>query len=237
MSPGIFINEEVVAVEELSIFIDESGDTGNSRYYLVTLVFHEQSHDLGVALDRYDRLVHDKRLADLPMHLGPLLTGHKEYEGLSAGTRKSYLSCFAMLAERIPFGYITLSYEKKLYAESPDKLLAAMKRDLVMALFDNLSYLQRFDKVKVYYDNGQSIVTDAVHKAVRYVLWKDVVVYRLVTPADYRLFQLADYICTLELTALKYQAHAETATDRMFFGQWGSFKKNYFKKLRRHRLG
>ena len=53
----------------------------------------------------------------------------------------------------------------------------------------------------------------------------------------HRLFQLADYICTLELTALKYQAHADTATDRLFFGQWGSFKKNYLRKLRKHRLG
>ncbi len=66
---------------------------------------------------------------------------------------------------------------------------------------------------------------------------EELVIYKLVTPADYRLFQLADYICTLELTALKYRAHAETATDRTFFGQWGSFKKNHLKKLRRHRLG
>ncbi len=223
-------------MEELSIFVDESGDTGNSRYYLVTLVFHEQSHDLSDTLARYNQLIRDKQLVDMPMHLGPLLTGHKEYESLSVGTRKSHLSCFAMFAERVPFGYITLSYEKKLYADRPEKLLASIKRDLVVALFDNLPYLQQFDRVKIYYDNGQSIVTEAVHKAIEYVLWKDVVVYRLVTPADYRLFQLADYICTLELTALKYRAHAETATDRMFFGQWGSFKKNYLKKLRRHRL-
>ena len=224
-------------MEVLSIFVDESGDTGNSQYYLVTLVFHEQGHDLSDALARYDQLIRDKRLADMPMHLGPLLTGHKEYEGLPVGTRKSHLGCFAMFAERVPFGYITLSYEKKLYADRPEKLLVSIKRDLVIALFDNLPYLQRFDRVKIYYDNGQSIVTEAIHKAVEYALWKDVVVYRLVTPADYCLFQLADYICTLELTALKYQAHAETATDRMFFGQWGSFKKNHLKKLRRHRLG
>lgn len=171
------------------------------------------------------------------MHLGPLLNGYKEFEGLPVGIRKSHLSCFAMFAEHVPFKYITLAYEKKLYAENPDKLLVCIKRDLVTSLFDNLPYLQRFNKVKIYYDNGQSIVTEAVHKAISYVLWKDVVVYRLISPADYRLFQLADYICTLVLTALKYQAHAETATDRMFFGQWGSFKNNYLKKLRRHRLG
>lgn len=224
-------------MEELSIFIDESGNTGDSRHYLVTLVLHEQSHDLSRALDRYSQLIRDKRLDNTPMHLGPLLNGHKEFEGLPVEIRKSHLSRFAMFAEHVPFKYITLAYEKKLYAENPDKLLVCIKRNLVTSLFDNLPYLQRFDKVKIYYDNGQSIVAEAVHKAVSYVLWKDVVVCRLVSPADYRLFQLADYICTLELTALKYQAHAETATDQMFFGQWGSFKKNYLKKLRKHRLG
>ena len=224
-------------MEELSIFIDESGDTGESRYYLVTLVFHEQSNDLNESLSRYERLIRDKRLNSIPMHLGPLLMGHREYEGLPGGIRKSHLGCFSMFAEHVPFSYITLAYEKRPYAGISEKLLISIKKDLINSLFDNLPYLQRFDKVKIYYDNGQSIVTEVVHKAVKYALWKDVVVYRLVTPADYRLFQLADYSCTLELTALKYQAHAETATDRMFFGQWGSFKKNYLKKLRRHRLG
>ena len=78
-------------MEELSIFIDESGDTGDSRYYLVTLVLHEQSHDLSRALDRYSQLVRDKQLSSIPMHLGPLLNGHKEFEGLPVGIRKSHL--------------------------------------------------------------------------------------------------------------------------------------------------
>lgn len=223
-------------MEELSVFIDESGDVGESRYYLISLVFHEQDHSLEVDLERYTKLVNDKRLPGIPMHLGPLLTGHKEYEGLSIGQRKSHLSCFAMFAEHAPFSYITLAYEKKLFAGSPEKLLTRMKRDLIVSLFDNLTYLQRFDKVKIYYDNGQPIVTEAIHKAICYALARDAVVYRMVAPADYRLFQLADYICTMELTALKYQAHAETATDLAFFGQWGSFKKNYLRKLRRKRL-
>lgn len=224
-------------MEELSVFVDESGDVGESRYYLISLVFHEQSRGLESDLERYSKLINDKRLCDIPMHLGPLLTGHKDYEGLPIGQRKSHLSCFAMFAERVPFSYITLAYEKKLFSGDAEKLLARMKRDLVVSLFDNLPYLQRFDKVKIYYDNGQAIVTEAIHKAMCYVLAKDVVVYKMASPIDYRLFQLADYICTMELTALKYEAHAETSTDLAFFGQWGSFKKNYLRKLRRKRLG
>ena len=40
-----------------------------------------------------------------------------------------------------------------------------MKRDMVNLIFDNLEYLQRFDKVKVYYDDGQFIVTS--HDAIK----------------------------------------------------------------------
>ena len=40
-------------------------------------------------------------------------------------------------------------------------------------------------------------------------------------------------ICTLELTALKFEAKEHTKTDDRFFGAFGSFKKNYLKKIRR----
>ena len=43
---------------ELSIFIDESGDAGPvSRYYIVTLVFHEQAIELNANIAAYERNV------------------------------------------------------------------------------------------------------------------------------------------------------------------------------------
>ena len=106
-----------------------------------------------------------------------------------------------------------------------------------MFLFDNIEHLQSFDAVKVYYDDGQEIVTKAIHDAIEYVLAKNAIIYRDAKPSDYVLLQVADYICTLELTAIKFQDHMETKTDLAFFGKWGSFKKNYLRKLRRKRLG
>ena len=35
-------------MKELSVFVDESGEFGSSsKYYLVTLLFHDQSIDIG----------------------------------------------------------------------------------------------------------------------------------------------------------------------------------------------
>ena len=49
------------------------------------------------------------------------------------------------------------------------------------------------------------------------------------------MLQVADYVCTLELTAIKFEGHEEGTTDKRFFGSWGSFKKNYLRKIRNRR--
>ena len=224
-------------MEELSIFVDESGDAGEtSTYYLITIVLHDQSEDIGQILAPYEADLRVRQIDDIPMHLGPLLNGNDDYKGLGVSTRKALLNGFRVMAGKLPFQYMTFAYRKSEFA-GYESLFNSMKRDLILSIFDNIDFFQKFGKIKVYYDNGQSVVTNALHDAVEYALAREAVIYRDAEPADYRLFQLADYICTLELTALKYQAHADTATDRLFFGQWGSFKKNYFKKLRKHRLG
>ena len=223
-------------MEELSIFVDESGDAGEtSTYYLITIVLHDQSEDIGQILAPYEADLRVRQIDDIPMHLGPLLNGNDDYKGLGVSTRKALLNGFRVMAGKLPFQYMTFAYRKSEFA-GYESLFNSMKRDLILSIFDNIDFFQKFGKIKVYYDNGQSVVTNALHDAVEYALAREAVIYRDAEPADYRLFQLADYICTLELTALKYQAHADTATDRMFFGQWGSFKKNYLKKLRKHRL-
>ena len=224
-------------MRELSIFVDESGSDGLSdRHYLLTVVMHDQSENIANSIAAYEGALRAKGLPDIPFHASPLMNGKDQYSGLDLRTRKMMLGSFRVFFRHMPVKYHTFAYATKQFA-SLDKLAGAMRRDIVNFLFDNLAELQSYDMVKVYYDNGQSVVTNALHDAVEYALARDAVIYRDAKPADYRLFQLADYICTLELTALKYQVHAETATDRMFFGQWGSFKKNYLKKLRRHRLG
>ena len=59
------------------------------------------------------------------------------------------------------------------------------------------------------------------------------VVYRSAQPCEYRLSQVADCICTMELTAIKFAEHATTATDEKFFGKWSDFKKGILKETRK----
>ncbi len=220
---------------ELSIFVDESGDQSGSKFYLITLVFHDQSEGFYQFEAPYTQSLMDKGLPDIPFHMGPLMNGHEDCRALSFQDRKRLLAAFSVFAQHFPFRYKTFSYIKA-EASSMDTLLLRMKRDLILFLFDNLTYLQAFDKIKIYYDNDQAIVTEALHAAIEYALSKDAIVYKDVTPRSYRLYQLADYICTLEFIALKYELHDDRPTDHLFFGNWGSFKKNSLKKIRKNQL-
>jgi len=75
-----------------------------------------------------------------------------------------------------------------------------------------------------------------LHGAFEYALAKNAIIYRNEQPEEFYLAQVADFICTLELTALKYQAGEQTSTADRFFGAWGNLTKNYLRALRKKLL-
>ena len=170
--------------------------------------------------------------AHIVFHASPLMNGKDLYSGLDLRTRKMMLGSFRVFFRHMPVRYHTFAYATRQFA-SLDKLAGAMRRDIVNFLFDNLAELQSYDMVKVYYDNGQHSIAESLHRAVEYALSKDAVVYRSAQPSEYRLSQAADYICTMELTAIKYAEHTATATDEKFFGKWSDFKKGILKETRK----
>ena len=91
-------------MRELSIMVDESGEWGKlSKYYLITLVFHDQSEPVMPHIERYEQHLADASLPDIPFHAGPLLNGHADYETLSMADRKRLFVAFFTLARNLPF--------------------------------------------------------------------------------------------------------------------------------------
>ena len=224
-------------MRELSIFIDEPGSQGgHSRYCLVTLLMHDQADSIESQILSYEDALRSKGLPDLPFHASPLMNGHDSYKSMGLDERKRLLSAFEGFVRRLPFSYKTFAYRRS-EVDDPGLFIARLKKDLVVFLTDNLAYFQGFDKVKIYYDNGQQMVTSAVHGAIDYVLSKDAVLYRMATAQEYRLFQVVDYLCTLELTDLKYREKHLTETDIKVFGaDYQAFKQNHLKRIRRKAL-
>ena len=204
-------------MRELSIFVDESGSDGLSdRHYLLTVVMHDQSENIANSIAAYEGALRAKGLPDIPFHASPLMNGKDQYSGLDLRTRKMMLGSFRVFFRHMPVKYHTFAYATKQFAS-----------------LDKLAELQSYDMVKVYYDNGQRSIAESLHRAIEYALSKDAVVYRSAQPSEYRLSQAADYICTMELTAIKYAEHTATATDEKFFGKWSDFKKGILKETRK----
>lgn len=175
-SPGVFFypNKEPMT-KELSIFVDESGDrSGRARYYLITLVFHDQSDGIMGEINRYKMRLAENGLPDVAFRSEPLLNGHKEYGGLTVEQRKKMLVMFSTLVRRLPIRYASFAYRRSEFEDLP-KLTTRMKRDISNLLFDHLQLFQSFDDVKVYYDDGQDIVKQALDQSIGFVLSKGIV--------------------------------------------------------------
>lgn len=224
-------------MSNLSVFVDESGDLGEtSRFYLISLILFDHQAEMAETIEEYEQAIRDKSLRNLPMHLGPPMNGHDDFEYLDIETRKKALATFQVFIEHSPFLYQVFAYQKKWFSSQDSQVVQRLKRDLATFLLDNLVFFQKYNTVTIHYDNGQKEIASALRDTFRYALSKASVQFRKDSPRNNRLLQVADYVCGLELIALKYDMKIQTPTDEAFFGGSSSFRKNYLKKVRRKRL-
>ena len=96
-------------------------------------------------------------------------------------------------------------------------------------LLDHSDDLDNYDKLKVYYDNGQSALTSLIKEA--FSIFSSRTEYTPdVEPSKYRLFQVADIVCTLELAREKLSDDSGLSeSETVFFGGIKNLKKNYLK--------
>jgi hypothetical protein len=114
------------------------------------------------------------------------------------------------------------------------QLNARLSRELAMQLRQNQAYFSNFDNIIVYYDNGQNELTKIL-TSVFNTLFSNVE-FRRVKPSDYKLFQVADLICTWELLALKAGNKSFSKSENEMFGSPKEFIKNRYKLIQKKRL-
>ncbi len=123
-----------MGLSEISAFVDESGTMGRaSRYYLLTLVFHNQSDDIRSNITNYEQYLDRADLPDIPLHCAPLMQGHFDYEGMDLQSRKKLLAAFFHFYRMLPVKYHTFIYLKKDFADD-EALGARMRRDRKLPL-------------------------------------------------------------------------------------------------------
>lgn len=224
-------------MKELSIFIDESGDFGEydyrCPYYIIAMVMHDQSYDISADLEKLERELDYIGYPNHCVHAGPIIRQEQEYRFESMEVRQKIMKKMMSFLRQVDIKYKTVYIEKK---HISDEVEAAGKlaKQLSRFLQDNMSMFASYDAVKVYYDNGQ-IELNKILSSV-FNIFLDNVEFRKVIPSDYRLFQIADLVCTLQLLELKCDNHVLSNSEKRFFENDRTLKKNYIKPLKQKML-
>ena len=231
-------------MRELSIFIDESGDFGpfekHAPYYVLSLVFHDQSDDIAAHLQRiHEALIARGLPVDHAIHTGPLIRREQDYRWMEMPARRSIFRVLVDFVRTCEMTQHTWVFSKRELADA-DQLVSRMSRELGALIRDELEYFTGWDRIVIYYDNGQKELTKIVNSVFNALLSN--VEVRKVVPSAYSLFQAADLCCTLALLRQKVESGELSSSENDFFSTpTGSasraLKKGYFKTLERKRFG
>lgn len=82
-------------MKELSIFIDESGDFGEiterPAYYLVTMVFHNQSLDIIQNIEKLEQSMRSAGFKEEYIHTGPVIRREDVFSNYTIAERRKLL--------------------------------------------------------------------------------------------------------------------------------------------------
>lgn len=199
-------------MSELSIFIDESGDFGEVKerpaYYLVTMVFYNQAIDISKEIEKF-------------------------FYAYTMEERRKLLYKMLYFYNKCDIYHDTVIVNRK-EAEDKITLSGRLSKEIVKMIEKHASYFNQYDKVIVYYDNGQAELS-AVLNAVLSILFNDVE-FRKAEPQKYRLLQVADFVCSMELLKIKRNEKRLSKSEEKFFYKPQELKKIFLKSLEEKRL-
>ena len=221
-------------MKELSIFVDESGDFGpyskHAPYYIITMILHDQSVNLSDQIRKLDMELEYLGYVDHVVHTEPLIRREEDYRNLSPNERRNIFSKLFYFVNKSEIKYKSFVFHKKEF-ENTFQLEGKMAREISMFIRGNLDFFQKYEKVILYYDNGQH----ELNRILNAVLAMEVTSYevRKVLPCDYKLFQAADLICTLELLKQKISMEGLSRSEQLIFHSVRELKKDFLKMLKK----
>ena len=223
-------------MKALSIFVDESGDFGpykyQSPYYIISLVFHDQSTDITDSIAHLNEIIRQSGFPENTVHAGPLIRKEREYSNISLLERKRIFNALYNFARNTDFSYHSIIIEKKQLVEEIDLHLRITKQ-LSAFLKENMEKLISYDRIVIYYDYGQMQLTKILVSVFNTILSN--VEFRKVIPTNYKLFQSADLFCTLELLSMKAERKMLSQSELLFFGSARNLEKSYLRAIRKKR--
>jgi len=225
--------------KEISVFVDESGsfdaNAESSQYYLICMVFHDQSISIEKDVALLNQELQGLGLpVDHAVHAGPLVRWESPYRNLRRQERRVVFTRMMAFLRRCDISYRCFYVDKR-FVEDAGQLHDRLLQQVVSFLAAHTDDLNAYDKLKVYYDNGQSDVLSILRDAFALFSSKLELVPE-VTPGKYKLFQVADMIATLELLRLKLENDCRISdAEKDFFLSIQNLRRNFLKPASRKR--
>jgi len=238
---GLCRQEELLAIfyfmKQLSIFVDESGTYSTpediNSYYLVGLVFHNQDICINQEIIRFDKTMRDSGFNFDYFHASPIVRSKEVFENYSLDDRRKLFYKMLNFFNHCPIKYEVLKIKRK---EASDSVSLSVKIAKLIKLFieNNKSYFDSFDKMIVYYDYGQFGLGSVLGTTLSLLLRN--IEFRKAEQSRYRLLQVADFVCYLELIRIKYQENRLSTIEKKFFYKPQELQKVFLKSLNKKKL-
>ena len=214
----------MIIIKRLNIFIDESGDfgfvKGSSDLYAVSFTLHESSDSIETELKYLNEKLKSLNYNGM-IHLAYLIAKRGDYSHFNFEKRKSIFWSIFYFSSRVKVKIKTIIIDKK-YINKKTQLNVALAREIGQFINDNKEYLDSFDKIVIYYDNGQetlATILDALFasnpKVERRIDFDH---------TKKRLFQVSDMLTVIDKLDYKRKNNISFTKSETFFFRGKDFR-------------
>ena len=191
--------------KRLNIFVDETGEfgfgNGASELYGVAFTFHEHNDDIMPELNKLNERLDTIGYTNM-IHMADLIMNRGDYKKISINTRRSIFKAIFHFSRKIKVKYQTIIIDKK-YTNNGRILKLQLSTAINKMIKEHEKYFNKFDKIVMYYDNGQEIlgtILDSIF--LRFDDFEHRVDF---DHKEKRLFQVSDMLTYIDKFDYKYK--------------------------------
>ena len=205
-------------MKRLNIFVDETGEfgfgKGSSKLYGVSFTFHEQEDNIMLEINKLNSRLEKIGYTDM-IHMADLIMKRGDYSKLSLDKRKSIFKAIYHFSRKIKVKYKTIIIDKR-YIDTKKILRKQLSYEINKLIKENEKYFKKFDKIVMYYDNGQEIVGTVLDSIfMRFSGFEHKVHF---DHKEKRLFQVSDMLTFVDKIVYKHQNNMPmTKAEKYFF--------------------
>ena len=214
----------MIIIKPFNIFIDESGDFGfvkeSSDLYAVSFTLHESSDSIETELKYLNEKLKSLNYNGM-IHLAYLIAKRGDYSHFNFEKRKSIFWSIFYFSSRVKVKIRTIIIDKK-YINKKTQLNVALAREISHFINANKEYLDSFDRIVIYYDNGQetlATILDALFasnpKVERRIDFDHI---------KKRLFQVSDMLTVIDKIDYKRKNNIPLTKAETFFFRGKDFR-------------